>query len=155
MNVGDKAPDFKLSDQFGKTHKLSDYRGQWVLLYFYPKDDTTGCTAEACAIRDNYSQFSKAGIVVIGVSVDSVKSHGKFASKYELPFTILADEQKEVVRLYGAWREKPMAGRKIMGTERMSLVINPDGKIVKTYEKVKPTEHAEEVLADIEKLKNS
>ncbi len=155
MVVGEQAPDFELPDQTGKIHKLSDYRGRWVLLYFYPKDDTPGCTAEACTIRDNYSKFTDAGIVVLGVSVDSVKSHDKFADKYQLPFTILADEQKEVVQKYGAWREKNMMGRKYMGTERVSFVVDPTGKIVKTYEKVKPAEHADEVLADVEKLKNT
>lgn len=147
-----KAPDFALQDQDGKKHKLSDYKGQWVLIYFYPKDDTPGCTTEACALRDNFPSFKKLKIQVFGISIDSVASHNKFATKYKLPFTLLSDEDKKVVEKYGVWQEKSMYGRKYMGTLRNSYLINPEGKIAKIYEKVKPANHAEEVLADIKKL---
>ncbi len=146
------APDFSLSDQEGKIHNLSQYKGQWILLYFYPKDDTPGCTKEACAIRDNFPAFKKLKIQVFGISVDSVKSHKKFAEKYELPFTLLADENKAVVKKYGVWAKKKFMGRKYMGTLRTSFLINPQGKIAKIYETVKPEIHAEEVLADLRVL---
>ncbi|MBI2448470.1 thioredoxin-dependent thiol peroxidase [Candidatus Microgenomates bacterium] len=148
-----KAPEFTLSDQKGEKHSLSDYKGRWVLLYFYPKDDTPGCTTEACTLRDNFADFKKAGIVVLGVSTDGVKSHDKFAKKYELPFTLLADEEKKVVALYGVWGKKKFMGREYMGTNRMSFLINPEGKIAKIYEKVKPAEHAGEVLGEVKKLR--
>jgi peroxiredoxin Q/BCP len=146
------APDFSLPDQEGKSHKLSQYRGKWVLLYFYPKDDTPGCTKEACAIRDNLPHFSKLKIDVLGVSVDSVKSHKKFAEKYKLPFTILADEEKKVVAQYGVWAKKKFMGKEYMGTMRTSFLIDPTGKIVKIYENVKPEIHADEVLDYIKSL---
>ena len=149
--VQSKAPAFKLLDQKGDSHALSDYKGEWVLLYFYPKDDTPGCTKEACAIRDSWKEFKKHNAVVLGISVDSVKSHEKFAAKYKLPFTILSDEKKEVVRKYGVWGNKKFMGRSYDGTFRTSFLINPTGKIVKIYEKVKPEIHAEEVLIDLEK----
>lgn len=147
-----KAPDFTLPDQDGIKHKLSDYKGQWVLLYFYPKDDTPGCTTEACSLRDNFPSFKKLGIKVFGISIDSVESHYKFANKYKLPFTLLSDEDKKVVEKYSVWQEKSMYGRKYMGTLRNSYLINPDGKIAKIYEKVKPAIHAEEVLIAIKEL---
>ncbi|MFZ2764097.1 MAG: thioredoxin-dependent thiol peroxidase, partial [Minisyncoccia bacterium] len=143
------APEFKLPDQDGKEHKLSNYKGEWVLLYFYPKDDTPGCTKEACAIRDSFPDFKKLKIKVLGVCINSVKSHKKFADKYKLPFTILADEEKVVVGKYGVWAKKKFMGREYMGTPRTSFFINPDGKIAKIYEKVKPELHAEEVLGDV------
>ena len=149
--VQSKAPAFKLLDQNGDSHALSDYVGKWVLLYFYPKDDTPGCTKEACAIRDSWKEFKKHNAVVLGISVDSVKSHEKFAAKYKLPFTILSDEKKEVVRKYGVWGNKKFMGRSYDGTFRTSFLINPAGKIAKIYEKVKPEIHAEEVLMDLEK----
>lgn len=149
LKTNQKAPDFTRPDQDGANHSLSDYKGQWMLIYFYPKDDTSGCTKEACQIRDNFPAFKKLGIKVLGVSVDSVKSHEKFAKKYELPFTLLADEDKSLVTLYGVWGEKKFMGRTYMGTKRMSFLIDPEGKIAKIYEKVKPDVHAEEVLADI------
>lgn len=145
-----KAPDFTLPDQTGKEHSLSDYTGRWVLLYFYPKDDTPGCTKEACGIRDNFAAFKRKGIVVLGVSTDSVKSHGKFVQKYNLPFTLLADEDKKVVELYGVWGKKKFMGREYLGTLRNSYLIGPDGKIQKIYEGVKPEEHAAEVLEAVE-----
>lgn len=148
-SVGDKAPGFHLPDQDGKTHDLADYAGKWVLLYFYPKDDTPGCTKEACTIRDNWGSFKKAGIAVFGVSIDSVAKHKKFAEKYDLPFTLLADEEKELVNAYGVWAKKKFMGREYMGIKRWSFLIGPDGKIAKVYEDVKPADHAEEVLADV------
>ncbi len=153
LSAGDKAPDFSLSDAVGTMHTLAQYEGKWVLLYFYPKDDTPGCTKEACAIRDEFPQFKKLQAIVLGISVDSPKSHGKFAMKYELPFTLLADEGKEVVKSYGVWAKKKFMGREYMGTLRTSFLINPEGVIEKVYEQVKPEVHAAEVLADLKRLK--
>lgn len=152
LKVNQKAPNFTLPDQDGKSHKLSNYKGQWVLVYFYPKDDTPGCTKEACAMRDNLPKFGKTKAKVFGISVDSVASHKKFTEKYKLNFTLLADEEKQVVNKYGVWQEKSMYGRKYFGTVRDSFLINPEGKIVKIYRKVKPEQHAAEVLADIKEL---
>lgn len=152
IEAGKPAPDFTLPDQDGKAHKLSDYRGQWVLLYFYPEDDTPGCTKEACVIRDYFPQFGGLKAKVLGVSVDSVASHKKFEEKYKLPFILLADEKKEVVKQYGVWREKNFLGKKYIGTARTSFLIDPEGKIVKIYEKVKPEAHATEVLEDLKNL---
>lgn len=151
--VGEAAPAFSLPDQDGKTHALKEYAGQWVLLYFYPKDDTPGCTIEACTIRDQFKDFKKIGAEVIGISTDSVKSHKKFALAYELPFTLLADENKEMVGEYGVFGEKKFMGRTYMGTKRMSFLVDPKGKIAKVYEKVKPLTHAAEVIADLKVLK--
>ncbi len=152
LKINSKAPDFKLPDQNGKEHSLKEYRGKWVLLYFYPKDDTPGCTKEACAIRDSLPDFKKLKITVLGVSVDSVKSHKKFSEKHSLPFTLLADEDKAVVKKYGVWAKKKFIGREYMGTLRTSFLIDPFGKIAKIYENVKPEIHAEEVLRDFKEL---
>jgi len=133
-------------------HTLADYAGRWVLLYFYPKDDTPGCTVEACMLRDEFPSFGKIGAVVIGVSTDSVKSHKKFADAYKLPFTLLADEGKEMVNAYGVWGEKKFMGRSYMGTKRTSFLIRPDGVIAKVYEGVKPKVHAGEVIYDLQEL---
>jgi peroxiredoxin Q/BCP len=149
---GSKAPLFALSDQEGKEHSLSDYVGKWVLLYFYPKDDTPGCTIEACTIRDQFKDFKKIGAVVLGVSIDSVASHKKFATTYELPYTLLADVNKEVVGAYGVFGEKKFMGRTYMGVTRASFLIDPKGNIAKVYEKVKPELHAAEVIADLKAL---
>lgn len=149
LKVGSKAPEFSLPDQNNKQHSLSDYQGQWVLLYFYPKDDTPGCTKEACALRDNLPRFKKIKAVVLGVSVDSVKSHAKFAEKYGLPFTLLADEGRSVVKKYGVWQKKKFMGREFWGTMRTSFLIDPKGKIAKIYKNVKPDVHAVEVLKDL------
>ena len=149
---GDTAPLFDLEDQNGARHKLSDHVGSWVLLYFYPKDDTPGCTKEACMIRDSWPKFKDLGIQVFGVSTDAVKSHAKFADKYELPFTLLADENKELVKAYDVWGPKKFMGKEFLGTKRVSFLIDPDGKIAKVYEKVKPAMHADEVLADVTEL---
>ncbi len=152
LKVGDSAPDFILPDQDNTSHSLKEYMGQWLLLYFYPKDNTEGCTKEACTLRDDFMGFKKLDVKIVGVSIDSVKSHKKFADDYKLPFTLLADEKKEVVNLYGVWGEKSMYGKKYMGTLRTSFLINPEGKIEKIYEAVKPTEHSREVLEDLKKL---
>jgi peroxiredoxin Q/BCP len=152
---GEQAPDFSIPDQNGVTHSLSDYKGKWVLLYFYPKDNTPGCTIEACTIRDQFKDFKKINAVVLGVSTDSVKSHKKFADGFNLPFTLLADENKEVVGRYGVFGEKKMMGRTYMGTKRSSFLIDPSLKVAKVYEKVKPETHASEVLADMEKLRSN
>ena len=152
LKAGSKAPAFSLPDQDGKMHALKDYAGKWVLLYFYPKDDTPGCTIEACTLRDNFPKFKKLKVTVLGVSVDSAKSHGKFAKKYDLPFTLLSDEDKKLVNAYGVWGKKKFMGREYMGTLRWSFLINPEGKIAKIYEGVKPAQHAEEVLQDLRVL---
>lgn len=152
LAIGDKAPDFTLADQDGNTHTLNNEKGNWVLMYFYPKDDTPGCTKQACAIRDNFPTFAKLGCTVFGISVDGEKSHKKFEEKYELPFTLLADTEKEVVKAYGVWAPKKMMGKEFLGTVRTSFLINPKGIIAKIYPKVKPEAHAEEVLTDLKGL---
>lgn len=154
MEVGKKAPAFSLKDQKGNTHKLSDYLGKWVLLYFYPKDDTPGCTKEACSFRDSWAELKKQKAVVLGVSGDSVESHGKFSKKYNLKFPILADEKRKVLEKYGAVKEKSMFGKTFLGIQRMSFLINPEGKIEKIYKTVKPAIHAEQVLKDLKNLKS-
>jgi len=151
--VGDKAPDFELPDQDGKLHKLSDYTGKHVLLYFYPRDFTPGCTVEACELRDNFDDFKKLGVTVFGISTDSVESHKKFAERHKLPFTLLSDEDKKVVKLYGVWKPKKAFGREFLGTVRTSFLIDPQGKITKIYPNVRPKLHAEEVLKDLGSLK--
>ncbi|MDP2837828.1 MAG: thioredoxin-dependent thiol peroxidase [Candidatus Moranbacteria bacterium] len=150
--VNTQAKNFTLPDQEGVSHTLSDYLGQWIVLYFYPKDDTPGCTVEACQFRDNFPKFQKSQAVVLGVSVDPAKKHAKFATKYELPFTLLSDEEKVVVNLYGVWAKKKFMGREYMGILHTSFLINPEGTIAKVYEDVKPATHAEEVLRDIREL---
>jgi peroxiredoxin Q/BCP len=152
LTTDTSAPDFTLLDQDGTPHSLAEYRGRWVLLYFYPKDDTPGCTKEACAIRDDFHDFDTIDAVVLGVSADSVKSHKKFAEKYSLPFTLLADTEKTVINAYGVWGDKKFMGREYEGILRQSFLINPAGKIAKVYEKVKPEEHAKEVLGDIAQM---
>lgn len=147
-----KAPAFSLPDQDGKTHTLADYAGKWVLIYFYPKDDTPGCTIEACTIRDQFKDFKKIKAEVLGVSTDSIKSHKRFADAYELPFTLLADEEKKMVQAYGVWGEKKMMGRAYMGTKRTSFLIDPNGIVRKIYENVKPPVHAGQVLKDLREL---
>lgn len=146
LNVGDSAPEFSLPDQNGKVHSLSEHIGKWVLLYFYPKDDTPGCTKQACAIRDNFPEFQRLDCVIYGISTDSEKSHKKFEEKYKLPFTLLADTEKETAKAYDVWAPKKFMGREFLGTLRTSFLINPEGKIAHIFEKVKPEEHAEEVL---------
>lgn len=152
IKVGQPAPEFTLPDQDGKIHSLKEYRGTWVLLYFYPKDDTPGCTKEACAIRDDFPDFGELKVKVLGVSVDSVASHKEFAEKYSLPFTLLADEGKTVVEQYGVWGKKEFMGKEYMGTMRTSFLIDTEGAIGKIYEKVQPEVHAQEVLKDLREL---
>lgn len=146
VEAGTKAPNFELKDNEGKVHKLSDYKGKTFVLYFYPKDNTKGCTTEACSFRDSYAEFEKAGVDVIGVSPDDEKSHTKFIDKYELPFTLLSDPGHKVCEAYGVWGLKKFMGREYEGVFRTTFVIGPEGKIVKVFEKVKPTDHSLEVL---------
>ncbi len=141
------APDFSLPDEGGLNRKLSDFRGKDVVLYFYPKDDTPGCTTEACAFRDDYSDYEKASVVILGVSADSPKSHAKFKEKYQLPFPLLSDEAHEVCEQYGVWVQKKMMGREYMGIARTTFLISKDGMIKKVFENVKPTDHSAEILS--------
>ena len=143
------APDFTLKDETGNVHKLSDYKGKNVVLYFYPKDDTPGCTTEACNFRDNYSAYEKAGVTILGVSPDSVASHVKFKQKFHLPFTLLADEDHAVCELYDVWKLKKMYGKEYYWVARTTFLISPDGMIRRVFENVKPAEHSAEVLAQI------
>lgn len=152
LKLGTKAKDFTLLDQDGRSHTLSDYFGQWILIYFYPKDDTPGCTKEACSIGEVFPKFRKLKAKVFGISADSVKSHKKFAEKFDLPFTLLSDTDKKVLAMYGVLGEKSMYGKKYIGILRSSYLIAPSGKIARAYEKVNPEKHAEEVLGDIEML---
>ena len=146
LKQGDKAPDFTSKDQDGKTVKLADFKGKRVVLYFYPKDDTPGCTKEACSFRDADDVYQKKGIKVFGVSTDDEKSHQKFISKFQLPFDLLADTDKDIVEKYGVWGEKSMYGKKYMGTIRKTFLIDEKGKIAKIFDKVNVAEHADEVL---------
>jgi thioredoxin-dependent peroxiredoxin len=147
VTEGKPAPEFTLTSDGGEPVRLSDFRGKPVVLYFYPKDDTPGCTAQACGIRDAYGEFEHAGAVVLGVSPDSVKRHVKFREKYDLPFTLLADPEHEVAERYGVWGEKTFAGKKYMGVSRTTFVIAPDGTVAKAMHDVKPAAHADDVLA--------
>ena len=144
--IGEPAPDFAAPDQHGNIIKLSDYRGKKVVLYFYPKDDTPGCTAQACDLRDNYAALQQQGYEVLGVSSDSVASHDKFAGKFDLPFTLVADEDKSIHEAYGVWKEKSMYGRTYMGTARTTFIIDEKGKIADVIEKVKTGEHTAQIL---------
>ncbi len=146
LSIGDPAPDFTSTDQHGQPIKLSDYQGKKVVLYFYPKDDTSGCTAQACSLRDNYADLRAAGYEVLGVSVDNQKSHQKFIGKYDLPFTLVADTDKQVVETYGVWQEKSMYGRKYMGTARTTFLIDENGFITDIIGKVDTKNHAEQIL---------
>jgi thioredoxin-dependent peroxiredoxin len=150
LNEGDIAPDFTTKDQSGKEVKLSDFRGQRVVLYFYPKDDTPGCTKEACSLRDSYDIFTEKDIKVLGVSNDDEASHQKFISKFSLPFDLLADTEKEIVNAYGVYGEKNMYGKKYMGINRTTFLIDEEGKIKKIFKKVNVDEHADEVLKAFE-----
>jgi peroxiredoxin Q/BCP len=147
LKAGDIAPPFSAPTNGGGRVSLADFKGQNVVLYFYPRDDTPGCTKEACAFRDHFAGFRKKGAVVLGVSTDPVKSHDKFAEKFKLPFTLLADEDKKIVTAYGVWGEKSFLGRKYQGTHRVTFLIGPDGRVKKIWPQVKPDEHAGEVLA--------
>lgn len=152
LKVGNKAPSFKLKNQDGKTISLSDLKGKPVVLYFYPKDDTSGCTKEACNFRDEFPKFGKMKAEIIGVSADSVESHKKFAQKYKLPFNLLSDEKKEVLEKYGVWQEKSMYGKKYMGIVRSTFIIDSSGKISKIFPKVKVDNHNQEVMEALKEL---
>lgn len=152
ISAGGPAPDFSLPDENGDIHKLSDYRGKPVVLYFYPKDDTSGCTKEACGFRDDYSAYQDTGVVILGVSPDTSQSHMKFKTKYDLPFTLLADTDRKVIELYGVWGPKKSFGREFDGVLRTSFLIGKDGKILKVFEKVKPAEHSAEILSEFSEL---
>jgi len=140
------APDFSLQDENGVLRNLSDYRGQVVILYFYPKDDTPGCTTEACNFRDDYSAYEQAGVTILGVSPDDPKSHTRFKAKYNLPFTLLADTDHKVCELYGAWGPKKFMGKEYEGVLRTTFLIGADGQVLKVFENVKPPEHSAEIL---------
>jgi peroxiredoxin Q/BCP len=147
LKEGDMAPEFSAATNGGGKVSLADFRGQNVILYFYPKDDTPGCTKEACAFRDHFAEFKKRGAIVLGVSTNPVKSHDQFVEKFRLPFTLLADEDKKLVMAYGVWGEKSFLGRKYLGTRRVTFLVGPDGRIKKIWPRVKPEGHASEVLA--------
>jgi peroxiredoxin Q/BCP len=153
LETGTSAPPFSMPDQNGKMHQLSDYIGKWVILYFYPKDMTPGCTVEACNFRDDFPSFGKLDAIILGVSKDSVARHKKFAEKYDLPFTLLSDEDGSVCAAYGVWKEKSMYGKIFMGINRSTYLIDPDGKIARTYAKVKVKEHAAELIQALNELK--
>ncbi len=152
LTVGSPAPSFSLADQRGTFRSLRDFSGSWTVLYFYPKDDTPGCTTEACAFRDMQGEFAAAGIAVVGISPDSVESHAGFAAKHRLGFTLLADPSKAVLEAYGAWGERSMYGKAYMGVLRSSVLVSPDGTVAKVYPKVSPQEHAAEILEDVKSL---
>jgi peroxiredoxin Q/BCP len=149
LKPGDKAPEFTAPTQDGTSVSLRDFLGKSVVLYFYPRDDTPGCTKEACGFRDGFAEFQKKGAIVLGVSTDSGKKHAKFADKFKLPFQLLADEDKKIVEAYGVWGEKRFMGRKYQGTHRVTFLIGPEGTIKQIWPEVKPDEHADQVLATI------
>ena len=146
LEVGTKAPDFELPDQNGEMHKLSDYAGKKVILYFYPKDNTPGCTKQACGFAERYTQFMEKGAVILGVSKDSVKSHKNFEAKYELPFTLLSDTEKEVIQAYDVWKEKKNYGKVSMGVVRTTYLIDEEGVIVRAMDKVKAADNPQQML---------
>ncbi len=153
LTEGMNAPIFNLPDQNDKIHNLNDYKGKWVVLYFYPKDMTPGCTIEACNFRDSFASFKNLDVVILGVSKDGVDRHSKFSIKYELPFPLLSDANNTVCENYGVWREKSMYGKKYMGISRSTFIIDPNGKIAKFYPKVDVKKHASEIMADIDHLR--
>jgi peroxiredoxin Q/BCP len=152
ISAGVQAPDFILPDEAGKEHKLSDYVGSPLVLYFYPKDNTPGCTKEACNFRDDYSEYEKAGVVILGVSPDSPRKHTNFINKYDLPFTLLSDVSHEVCELYGVWGRKKFMGREYDGVFRTTFLIDAQGKILKVFENVKPADHSAEVLESLREI---
>ncbi len=147
LAAGQPAPDFVLPDENGVMRRLSDYRGRYVVLYFYPKDDTPGCTTEACEFRNAYADYERAGVVILGISPDSPRSHTRFKQKHQLPFPLLADEDHAVCQQYGVWGRKKFMGREYAGVLRTTFLIDPQGQIIKVFENVKPAGHAKEVLA--------
>ena len=149
LKEGDKAPAFESVDEKGEKITLEEYRGKKVVLYFYPKDNTPGCTAEACDLRDNYSQFTEKGFEIIGVSADSQNSHMKFKTKYDLPFRLISDVDKKVLQAYGAWGEKKMYGKSYMGIVRKTFIINEEGYVEKIIEKVKTKEHSKQIFTEL------
>lgn len=152
LDIHTKAPQFTLQDENEKEHSLSDYAGQWIVLYFYPKDDTPGCTKEACVITEMYDEFQKMDVAVIGVSKDSVSSHKKFKEKYSIPFTLLSDEATDMIKSYKAMSEKSLLGIKNTSVSRITYIINPEGEIVASYPKVSPADHALLLLKDLKVL---
>lgn len=152
LPAGKPAPEFELYDPSGNLHRLSQYRGKHLLLYFYPKDDTPGCTTEACNFRDDYGLYREAGVSILGVSPDSQESHAKFQEKYDLPFTLLADPDHQVCKAYDVWGTKKMSGNEFDGVFRTTYLIGPEGDILETYENVKPEQHSAEVLDRIQDL---
>ena len=151
LAVGTHAPEFTTTDQDGKRRSLSDFKGKKVILYFYPKDNTPGCTKEACAFRDHFAEFRRLGVEILGVGIDHEKSHHAFVQKYHLPFILLADTDKRLVETYGVWGEKRLYGKKYMGTNRVTYLIDEAGKIAAVFPKVKPDTHPEEILAVLRK----
>ena len=150
LEVGIKAPDFSLPDENGNNHRLSDYKGQKIILYFYPNDMSPGCTNQASNFRDFYPQFREKGAIIIGISADSIESHKKFKEKHELPFILLSDNKKEVLKAYDVWKEKLMFGRTVMGVERSTYLIDEEGVIVKAFSKVKPKDNPKQMLKELE-----
>lgn len=151
-----KAPNFSLPDQNGKTHRLQDYSGRWLVLYFYPKDDTPGCTTQACSFRDEREVIAELGNAeIIGISKDSAESHAKFAAKHKINFTLLSDESHQVIEAYGSWGPKKFMGREFLGTSRDTYIINPDGYIVKEYKGVNPKNHAAMIISDLKDLQKN
>lgn len=152
LAAGNKAPEFTLMNESGQEFRLSDYIGKTVLLYFYPKDDTPGCTKQACKFRDDYSEYDKAGVTILGISPDTSKSHAKFKAKYELPFTLLADPDHQIASAFGVWGPKKYMDKEYDGILRTTFLIGPDSRIIKVFENVKPAEHSAEVLAELKTL---
>lgn len=153
LKVGDKAPEFKLEDQDGKAHSLAELKGKTTLIYFYPKDETPGCTAQACSLRDNFEELQSAGLDVIGVSKDDVSSHSKFKQHHKLPFDILADPEHKMIEAYGAWQERSMYGRKFFGTQRSAVIVGPELKIEAVWPKIQPLKTVAEAKAWLENRK--
>lgn len=150
LKEGVTAPSFSLKDQNGKVHSLKDYKGKKIVLYFYPRDNTPGCTKQACAFRDSFTDYKKQDIVILGISSDSEQSHKKFIEKHNLPFDLLVDEKHDVLEKYGAWTKKTLYGKIFMGIQRITYIVDENGKILKTYPKVKPEENAKQILQDIQ-----
>ena len=149
LSIGQQAPEFELIDNEGNPHKLSDFRGQTIVIYFYPKDDTPGCTKEACSFRDTYADYKQAGVEIIGISPDDEKSLSRFIQKYELPFILLSDPDHQVCEAFGVWGLKKYMGREYEGVHRTTFIIGPDGVVKRVFENVKPSDHSQEVLAGV------